>query len=96
MGRHCHNHECCDSFVEFGSILHVHCAPAWRWGKLWNDLEVYMVFEGVDTCKVGYLAKEFVEEADALDLDSKNTNQGFGYLYCSHIPTHRIKVPAVS
>ena len=65
MARPCHNHECCGQFAEVGSILHVHSLPAWMWGKLWNDLEVYMVSDGVDTCNVGDFANEFVEEADA-------------------------------
>jgi len=47
--------------------LHVHCAPCWRKGQWWNDLEVYLVVDGVDTCKVGYLSKEFCGEADYLD-----------------------------
>ena len=47
--------------------MHVHCAPCWRKGQWWNDLEVYLVVDGVDTCKVGYLSKEFCGEADYLD-----------------------------
>jgi hypothetical protein len=45
----------------------VHCVPCWRRGQWWNDLEVYLVVDGVDTCKVGYLSKEFCGEADYLD-----------------------------
>ena len=47
--------------------MHVHCVPCWRRGQWWNDLEVYLVVDGVDTCKVGYLSKEFCGEAAYLD-----------------------------
>ena len=47
--------------------MHVHCVPCWRRGQWWNDYEVYLVVDGVDTCKVGYLSKEFCGEADYLD-----------------------------
>ena len=47
--------------------MHVHCVPCWRKGQWWNDLEVYLVVDGVETCKVGYLSKEFCGEAVYLD-----------------------------
>ena len=66
MGRFCHQHECCGKWVVVGSILHVQCVQAWRRGQWWNDLEVYLVVDGIKTCKVGYLSKDFCEEADYL------------------------------
>ena len=48
--------------------MHVHCVPCWRRGQWWNDLDVYLVVDGVDTCKVGYLPKELCGEADYLDI----------------------------
>ena len=47
--------------------MNVHCVPCWRKGQWWHDLEVYLVVDGVETCKVGYLSKEFCGEADYLD-----------------------------
>ena len=52
--------------MEVGSILHVQCVPLWRKGQWWNDLEVYLVVDGIDTCKVGYLSKDICEEVDYL------------------------------
>jgi len=59
--------KCCGKLVEVGSILHVRCVLAWGRGQWWNDLEVYLMADGVDTCKVGYLSKDFCGEADYLD-----------------------------
>ncbi len=64
MGRFCCQHECCGKWVEVGSILHVQCVPAWRRGQWWNDLEVYLVVDSIDTSKVGYLSKDFCVKAD--------------------------------
>ncbi len=32
-----------------------------------NDIEVYLVVRGEDTCKVGFVAKEHSNEAEVLD-----------------------------
>jgi len=42
--------------VENGWIK-VHCVQAWRRGQFHNDLEVYVVVDGVNTCKSGCLTK---------------------------------------
>ena len=42
--------------MEVGSILHVQCVPAWR-GQWWNDLEVYLVVDGIATGKVDICQK---------------------------------------
>ena len=47
--------------------MHVHCDPCWRKGQWWNNLEVYLVVDDVETCKVRYLSKDFCGEADYLD-----------------------------
>jgi hypothetical protein len=53
--------------VSIGTILHLHCVPVWRRGKLVNDIEAYLVIGGQDTYKVGFAAKEHSNEAELLD-----------------------------
>ncbi len=55
--------------MEVGSVLHVRLVPAWRRGRWVDDLVVYMFVAGVDTCKIGFLAKD--HEADAALLEGK-------------------------
>ena len=67
FGRSCDNHGTCGKWVENGTVVRVHCVQAWRGGQYHNDLEVYVVVDGVNTCKVGYLAKEHEPEAHNID-----------------------------
>ena len=67
VGRKCNQHSTCGECVTIGSILHLHCVPDWRRGRLVNDIEVYLVVGGEDTCKVGFVAKEHSNEAEVLD-----------------------------
>ena len=69
IGRSCDQHDVCGKVVEVDSVLHVKLVPAWRRGRWVDDLVVYLFVGGVDTCKVGFLAKE--HEADAALLDGK-------------------------
>ncbi len=66
-GRSCNNHETCGIWVEIGSVVRVSCVQVWRRGRYHNDLEVYFVEDGLNTCKVGYLAKQHEVESHELD-----------------------------
>ena len=63
----CNKHDTCGKWAENGTVVRVHCVQAWRRGHYHNDLEVYVVVDGVNTCKVGYLAKEHATEAHNID-----------------------------
>lgn len=67
LGRSCNHHSVCGDCIYEGMILHVRCAYAYRNGRACKDLLVYLVEGGRDTCKVGFIAKIFEDNATALD-----------------------------
>lgn len=96
MASHFHNHDCCGKFVEAVSILHVHCFPAWRWSKLWNDLEVCIVSDDVE--EVGFLVREgsrcskFLAH-QVLDIFTMNYNDVEGIFFITSIGIPRLLLP---
>ena len=67
LGRSCTHHDCCGKLVEIGNILHVHRVSSIKWGQVIDSLEVYLVVDGIDTCKCRYLGKEHAGDANVLD-----------------------------
>jgi len=53
LGRNCDVHDVCGSAVVCGSILVLRCVVSVRG----DELHAFLVKDGIDTCKVGFAAK---------------------------------------
>ena len=65
-GRSCRDHNCCGAaLLRVGShVCFRKTRFAWRNGKEEDVLEVYFLEEGLQKCKVGYLAKHLAFRAN--------------------------------
>ena len=67
MGRNCSTHSVCGSAVIAGSTIalkHV-TETCHYWERRGDELHAYLYVDGNPTCKVGFVAKQHIEDDNA-------------------------------